>query len=377
MDARRARVMRAVAIARRVADRDDPLGNEARGGLARHSGLSPEGVDLALGEHLEIDPSDDDLDALLAATDTAPRCHVVLSANVCTAALRAIACATATAGVTFVRPSRRDPVLAAILTRELAADAAFRAAGGSIARVGEVAPTSGDELHIYGSDETIATLSAGLAPGVVVRGHGTGLGVVVVEPDVNVDEAAYGIVCDVVPFDQRGCLSPRAVLAGGGSDRAGALAAAIARHLAARGAAVPRGPIDDATAAAITRYRATIEAIGVLHTGADHAVGFDPEPRALVLPPAARVIHVVATDATNAPVLLSPWAAHVTCVGAGGDGALVRAAGAVVPRARRAILGRMQKPPLDGPVDLRRREPADAAVPVATRPGAGYRTQGS
>ncbi|APR83798.1 putative acyl-CoA reductase [Minicystis rosea] len=376
-DARRARIARTVAIARRVADRDDPLGKEARAELAVFSGLSAEGVELALTEHLEIDPSAGDLDALLASVATAPRCHVVLAANVCTAALRAIACATATAPAIFVRPSRRDPVLAAILTRELAADPAFRAAGGSIARIEEIKPTPGDELHIYGSDETVAAISASVARGVVVRGHGTGLGLAVVGAGIGVDVAAPAIARDVVPFDQRGCLSPRAVLVEGGVARASAFAEALAQQLATLGARVPRGPLDEATAADVTRYRATIEAIGVVHRGADHVVGLDPEPRALILPPTARVVHVVPVEAAEVAALLTPWAAHVTCFGAGGDGDLVRAVQALGPRARCATLGRMQKPPLDGPVDLRHREREDDAEAVAAQPGAGYRMQGS
>ncbi|MFT3773721.1 MAG: acyl-CoA reductase [Minicystis sp.] len=373
MDARRARVLRVVEIGRRFADREDALGREARAALAGCSGLSAEGIELALTEHLEVEPATTEVDALLAAMESAPRCHVVLSANVCTAALRAIACAVATAEVTFVRPSRRDPVLASILARELGEDAAFAAAGGSIARVDDVAPMPGDELHIYGSDETIATITASLGPGVIVRAHGTGLGIAVVGLGADIDDAAAAIARDVVPFDQRGCLSPRAVLADGGPDRADALAAALSRHLAALGARVPRGPLDPETAAAITRYRATIEAIGTLRAGDDHVVGLDPEPRALVLPPAARVVHVVHAAAATAPALLAPWAPYVTCIGEGGEGDLVPSVRALTPFARRAILGRMQRPPLDGPVDLRRREAKGSAEPVAAQPGARYR----
>lgn len=353
-----------MAIGRRVADPADPLGSEARAEIGRFAGLSPEGVELALTRHLEIEPAPEDLAALLASVSAAPRCHVVLAANVCTAALRAIACAVATAEITFVRPSRRDPALAAILARELGADAAFAAAGGSIARVAEVDAAPGDELHVYGSDEAVEALAAAVAPGVVVRGHGTGMGVAVVGREIDVDTAGEAIARDVVPFDQRGCLSPRVVLVDGGVDRADALAAALDRHLADLGARVPRGPIDPETAAEITRYRTTIEAIGTLHAAEGHAIGVDPAPRALVLPPAARVVHVVPVDAVAARALLAPWAERVTCLGAAGEGDVVRAVGALVPRARRAILGRMQTPPLDGPVDLRHRERPHAADAV-------------
>jgi hypothetical protein len=62
--------------------------------------------------------------------------------------------------------------------------------------------------------------------------------------------------------------------------------------------------------------------------------------------------------------LLGPWAPFLTIVGADADGDLARAVRALAPRARKAPLGEMQRPPLDGPVDLR----------LAVPPGAEYRT---
>jgi hypothetical protein len=352
---RRARVLRVVAAGRRIADPGDPLGREARRELPGSSGLSPEGVALALAEHLETDPAPEHLDALLGLAGAAPRCHVVLAANVCTAALRALAVAVATAPIVAVRPSRRDPVLAAILVRELGADPAFAAAGGAIARVAEVTPIAGDELHVHGSDETVESLRAGIAPGVVLRGHGTGLGVAVVGSGAALEQAARRIARDVVPFDQRGCLSPRAVLVEGGAERAAELAAALDRALGELGERVPRGPLDAATLGEIALYRAAIEAVGALRSGPHHAVGIDLDPRALLLPPAARVVHVAPSGAGVAPALLAPWARYLTTVGSDDEGPLTRAALALAPRARRARLGAMQQPPLDGPVDLRQR----------------------
>ena len=351
-EARRARVLRVVVAGRRIADPADPLGREARERLEASSGLSREGVALALGEHLEVEPSLQHLEALLAR-ETSARCHVVLAANVCTAVLRATAVAVATAPRVTLRPSRRDPVLAEILARALAADAVFAAAGGAIERVAEIAPAPGDELHLYGSDEAMAALSARAPAGVVVRAHGTGLGLALVGRDVALDAAAEALARDVVPFDQRGCLSPRAALVEGGAARAEAFAAALDRALVELGRRVPRGPLDAAARAELALYRAAIQAVGVYREGPDHAVGLDAAPRALVLPPATRVVHVVAAEAASAPALLAVWAEHLTCVGSDDDGALVRAVHALAPRGRRARLGAMQRPPLDGPVDLR------------------------
>ena len=54
------------------------------------------------------------------------------------------------------------------------------------------------------------------------------------------------------------------------------------------------------------------------------------------------------------PVLLAPWARYLTSIGADDQGPVTSTAHALAPRARRAALGEMQRPPLDGPVDMRR-----------------------
>ena len=349
--ARRGRVERVVAAGARIADGRDPLGEEARRRLPEASGLSREGVELALAEHLEIRPRAEELDALVAAAGAARRCRVVLAANVCTAALRALAVAVATAPEVLVRPSRRDPVVAELLVRALQEDARFQ--GWIELAASGVAGEAGDELHVYGTDETVAALRAEVGPGVIVRGHGAGLGVAVVGADADLCAAAEGLAADVVPFDQRGCLSPRAALVEGPPERAVALARALPEALARARAGVPRGPLDEAARAEVANYRATLEAVGTYRGGEGGGVGLDPAPRSLILPPAARVVHVAATSAAGAVGLLGPWVRVITAIGAAGAGPLVDAALALVPRARRSALGSMQRLPLDGPVDLR------------------------
>lgn len=341
-EARALRVRRAVALGRRITDRADPLGIEARRDLGVTSGLSPEGVELALASHLEVEVTDADLDALLAAVEVAPRCHVLLAANVCTAALRAIALGLAASPSLTVRPSRREPGLAPILAREL---------GVTLTDVLTAAP--GDTLHVYGSDATIAAVRASAAPGVIVRGHGTGLGIAIVSADADLAAAAQALAADVIPFDQRGCLSPRFALVEGCDDRAATFAKALDAALRDEGERVPRGPLDAATRSAIALYGAAIDAVGERFAGPHHLVGLDPAPRTLPLPEAARVVHVVPASAASVATLLAPWARFITTVGGAGGGALLDAAHALAPAARHARLGRMQRPPLDGPVDRR------------------------
>jgi acyl-CoA reductase LuxC len=315
------RVRRVLAAGRRIADPADPLGREARARLPATSGLSAEGVELALTEHLETD--DTDLPKLVARAGRAPQCHVVLAANVCTAPLRAIACAVATAPLVALRPSRRDPVVAELLARAL---------DGMVTICDEVTPSEGDELHVYGSDATIAAIARGVPAGVVVRGHGSGLGIAVVEHAD--DEAARAVAADLVPFDGRGCLSPRIVIA--------EAAFADRLHEALLASPVPRGPLDDDERAALTAFRATCEATGSIFEGPHHAIGCMES--SLLVPPEGRMTLVTRGDPSSI-------ARHVTAIG--GDGALADHLAALCPHARRSPLGRMQKPPLDGPVDLR------------------------
>lgn len=363
-EARLARVRCVVAAGRRAADPADPIGREARALLVESSGLSREGVELALTVHLETQPRPEHLDALIAAVGAAaprhpPRCHVVLAANVCIAALRAMAVAVAAAPVVCVRPSRRDPALAPILSRVLAGDPSFAAAGGAVACVDAIDPAPGDELHVYGSDAAVRAITDSVAPGVIVRDHGAGLGVAVVGAADALEAAARAVAADVIPFDQRGCLSPRAVLVEGDAGRAEAFAGALHAALADLSDSVPRGPIDPAMRAEIALYRTSLQAVGAVWEGPSHLVGLDPAPRALVLPPAARVVHVAPASAGAAPALIAPWAAYLTSIGANGSlgptSCLVGALWTIAPRARRARLGEMQRPPLDGPVDLRLR----------------------
>lgn len=352
-DRARARVWCVIRAARRIQDSADVLGQEARVRLPDVTGLTRESITLALLDHFETNPTDTEIETLLASTTHAPVCHVILSANVCTAPLRALALAVATSERVFVRPSRRDPIVTELLVRALSEDAEFIASGGALEIVETIRCETGDELHLYGSDESIAAITAGLPDGVVVRAHGTGIGIAVVGRDLVIDAAADALARDIVPFDQRGCLSPRFVFVEGDALRAERVSVALHEALVRYSERIPRGLLDAGLQAEISRYRATMEAIGSYWFGPSHGVGFDATPRALVLPPAARIVHVVVMDAQNVPTLLGPWMRHVTAVGSDDAGALSASILQCVPEARRSRLGHMQRPLLDGPVDGR------------------------
>ena len=340
-----ARVRAVLEVGGRVADGGHALGREARRRLPGCSGLSEAGVALALTAHLETSASagQEDLERFVARATPAARCHVVLSANVCTGALRAIAFGAATSGRVLVKASRRDPVLAEIVARALAEDAGFAAAGGAIelvdglAKEGEAAPRAGDEVHVYGSDETIAAVAAGLAEGVALRAHGTGMGVAVVGADADVARAARELAADVVPFDQRGCLSPRAALVEGDGGRALEVGRALAEALAEAQGRVPRGALDAGTRAELRRYVETARALGACLEGEGFVVGCAEEAGALVVPPSARAVHVVPAAAGGVGARARGVGGEGRCGGRGGE----RGAGGGGARggAARAVVG--------------------------------------
>jgi acyl-CoA reductase-like NAD-dependent aldehyde dehydrogenase len=315
--------------------------------IAEASGLTAEGVELGF-ESLERDASDAELRAFVAAAGDAERVHVVLSANVFVAPLRAIALARAVAERVTVRPSSRDPVL----TRAIV-EAAAAAGDDALTLVDErdVASLDAGEVHVYGRDATIAAVRARVPPGVVVRGHGSGMGIAIVSRDAQLDAAADALARDVVAFDQRGCLSPRLTMVLGSAARAEAFAEALHASLGALGMRVPRGQLSGGERADARRWRDALVFAGRVWDATEHAVALAPEGAPLPVPPAGRHVTVVPMSSPDAVVAaLAPVARFVVAVGTddlGGLGAMALA------HARTSELGAMQRPPLDGPVDRR------------------------
>ncbi len=352
----RARIEAALSIARRVRDPLDPLGVEARAQLLPASGLSREGLELALAQHLETEASAIERVRLLAWAKPSERCHVVLSANVVTAALRAIVLGLVSAPHVLVKPSRRDPALARLLVCHIAP----LLATGSITLVESLAAEAGDQVHAYGSDDTLVAIAGALPEGARLRGHGSGFGVAVIDETDDLEAAANGLARDIVAFDQRGCLSPRVAIALGGAARARSVGLALSGALADLGKKIPRGQLDDGTATELAQFRQTMRSLGEVWEERDHLVAFDPAPAhlsgGLLLPPSARALSILAcSDLSVAAAMLAPLSRWITTLGIGSLEDL-GAYDALRPRgARVARLGTMQKPPLDGPVDERER----------------------
>ncbi|HYJ10963.1 MAG TPA: acyl-CoA reductase [Polyangiaceae bacterium] len=340
--ARRARVERVLAAARLLAERDSDAGQALRRELLQTTGLSAAGVELGLG-CLETQPSERELGALLAATPEAPHAHVLLSGNVFVAALRAIAIACAASMRVSVRHSRRDPALARALARLLP---------DLVELVEEdLAPQAGDHLWAYGTDETLHALKGRLRKGVWFHGHGNGVGAVVVEPKVlDLASAARRIALDTVVFDQRGCLSPRAVLVVGSAEQTREVALALTEALKALDVEVPLGPQSAAERASARREAAAARYACELFETSSGWVALAQETLPL-FPGQARCLSVMRT--LEPQMALLPLLPFLTCVGSAVSEPLATRLRGALPGARHAALGEMQHPPLDGPVDLR------------------------
>lgn len=331
--------------ARRIADASDPLGVEARRLLPDSTGLSAEGVELALQCSLEYRATRAELRALASVAVPVPRAHVLLSANVFVAALRAIALAVAASSDVYVRASRRDPIMARLLNQ---------GAPGVFQLVDALAPFPGDHLWAYGTAETLASLRAELPGGVFLHGHGPGFGAVIVQQrprGESSSDALSGLARDVALFDQRGCLSPRLVVLVGEAAWADEWIRRAVGELAAVQHAVPRGYLSPEEASDVTRFRDTASYAMETFPAGKGWVSYDPDGRLLLLPPAGRCLHVM--RAPDARSVLEPIATELTALALEPFDNLEQAFALAFPQARLTRVGLMQQPALDGPVDRR------------------------
>ena len=347
-DSRLERLERFLRSARSLCDASGPLYHAARAELPAVTGLSSENVAWALDNAFELDPADWDLTRLLERTPECQRAHVLLSSNVFVAALRATAIAIAAAPEVHVRPSRREPLMVELLAR---------AAPGQFQVEERLHPLAGDHVWAYGSDETLLQLCQSVPDGVIVHAHGSGYGVVVVQDDEmrELDQCrslANAIVTDLVPFDQRGCLSPRVVLVEQNRMCAERLWYALAVAMSERERQIPIGELSADERVDINRYRDTLCIAGEILSAGSGFVSFETQNLPWILPPIGRVLHVRTT--ATAIEDLKPQATKLTTIGLSSINTdRARALSNAFPHARIAELGRMQRPRLDGPVDLR------------------------
>lgn len=323
------------------AARDVVADRSLRDALIESTGLSREGVAFALSEHLETAPSNEEIYALVDRAKATNHVHVILSANVFTGALRAIACARAAAPKVSVQLSSREPVFAQRLIDAIADPAIFTADQSIIEKLTE------GEIHVYGRAETIEKIRARAKSGVLVRAHGPGIGIAVVSKKDSIAEVADAIAHDVVPFDQRGCLSPRIVFVIGDFSRAENLAERLGASMATLGKKIPRGALTIDEAAESARFLETMRFVGTASIGPGYAITLS---KTCVVPPAGRHVHIASIEDLEAlSEIVKPISNYVTAVGTRELTIDLFFSHYV----RICEIGKMQKPAFDGPVDLR------------------------
>ena len=346
-DDRLARLLALKAAAEAIADPHTPAGIRAREELSESTLLSPEGVDFALTHCLEHQVSRSVLSALIRKCRRVPGASVLLSANVFSAAFRAIALALCQSTRVTVRPSTRDPVMTRLL---------HKGSGGAFELSAALSPQPREHIWVYGTEATIRSVKSGLPPGVKLHAHGPGLGaaVLVESEDSRQDglpPAVDALAMDTVAFDQRGCLSPRIVLLQGSRHFAEMVCDHLVASLKAWEGKVPRGRLSDDEQADATRFVSTMHFVGSSVSCGKGLVSLDPVKDRIFIPPIGRHLHVTVTD--DAIGLLTAIGERLTTVGSHNaellPGRLLEAIG---PR-RYVELGQMQRPAFDGPVDLR------------------------
>lgn len=346
--------------AARLRDQRHAYGRALRRELLTSTGLSSQAIEWGLTTSL-------DALSVPALSELAERAHgqpcelaaVVLAGNVFSAALRPLALPLLLGVPVIAKASSRDDAMARYLRKALTeTEPALGGACEVLTFAREQRPLTGALLahaqvvSVYGSDETVEQLR-GLATHATLVARGHGLGAAFVSAGSlrgDATEIARKLALDVAAYDQRGCLSPHAVLVE--DDAAGApgrFAELLAQALDEVGAQMPRGELPAEAAAAQMQWRGVAAARGVLHEGGAYAVGFEGEA-ALRATPGHRNVGVYAcASEQNLAGRLQDWSRHLKALGVAGDEALRTRLAALAPYV--CEVGAMQAPPLSARLD--------------------------
>lgn len=296
-------------------------------------------------------------DALLALMRDAQReraasVAAVLAGNVLTACARPMLLPLLAGVPVVAKASLRDDVLPHAIARALSAAhpilgsacAVVSFSHSDVARMGALlAPAAC--VQVLGSDEAVASVRARLRQEQVLlgRGHGLGLGLV---RSAAPPSAARDVALDVAAYDQRGCLSPHAIVVEGDDAAAEAFAARLFEALCALEHQLPRGPMPSEAAAEQLQWRAVALARGTLHEGASCAVSCE-HGHPLRPSPGYRNVSVYTLGSLAAlPERALPFSRFLKALGVAGPREGVPS---LAPYPCRA--GAMQTPPLSAALD--------------------------
>lgn len=320
--------------------------------------------------------------SVLAGHRPVGRVAMILPANVETAVVRPLVWALLARNAVGLRVSSRHAGLAPVLLETLREEDAPLARALVLVRsdredraVRASLAAWADRLHVWGRDETVAAVRADLDDARIVS-HGSGLSLAFVtrEGALRLDTGAFGqLALDVARYDQRGCLSPHAVLVEeGASVSAADVALRLHQALCALERAMPRGVLSPEEATHARAWRDTAHAIAAhVHETPDHAVSV--EPGELRTCPGVRHVAVHVRSRGRVHELVSRLGGALKSLAVVDAEDVASVTRWLAPRAHVVPFGRMQTPSL--------LDPADHAPPwtgfVAEHPGAPERTNSS
>lgn len=346
----------------RIADPERALGRRARADLPSSSGLSLENVAWALAATF------DDLEGSVAesvrrmepppgAKESPHRLGaLILAGNVFTACVQPLTFALLARVPILVKASSKDDVLPRIFADALAAvDPELAAActvvsfRGGDASLEATLLSRASVVSAYGSDVTLASLRARLSASAAFVGHGHGLGVGLATASAlasDADAVARAFALDVAAYDQRGCMSPHAIVVEAGEVSGADFARRLADALDAIEDELPRGALPSGVGASQIQWRGLCATRGELFERRASAVAHDPAGAIRPSPGYRNVLVVTVSSLEAFAARVDGLGAHLKTIGVAGDVASVARAlpPSVVPRVCPA--GQMQRPGL-------------------------------
>jgi len=285
--------------------------------LVETSRLSPEG--LVEGLRWMLEGAGGEAAAALAARAAAPGSPAalpwgaaVLAGNLPGLALQAVLPALLAGRPLLVKSAREEPLFAAALVAALAAaEPALGEAFAAVAFAGDDEELTGAALANAG--RVVAYGGAEAIGALAARlgprllAHGPKASVALIGRDADPVGAGRALARDVALYDQRGCLSVHAVYSDADPRELGD---ALAWGLALEHGRLPPGPLESTAVAAVQQLRGAADLAGRLIPRLDLAQGtvvIDPEPRFLPSPGLRTVrLHPVA-DLADALAALDSW----------------------------------------------------------------------
>jgi hypothetical protein len=134
-----------------------------------------------------------------------------------------------------------------------------------------------DLVIAYGDDSTLATIKQHCAPTCTFIGHGHAVSCAVIFKEGANKRSLTKLAWDMLSYDQRGCLSPKATFVEQGGELSSAQCAALFANevLPTLASRFPRGGLFPGEAVAIKQRRAVYGFRGSVYSGADWTVCYD------------------------------------------------------------------------------------------------------